>query len=606
MKKAFFKISVRCGLFFLSTLFFFLKPTPLYAKGSKYKVEFYGVDSLSQLQSLKEVSALVQYRKNLPRSLAALRHRAERDVPSLIDVLHAYGYYDACVNTKAYRLPNGKMKMIVNVNKGEPYLLSKFDLVAMHDYQVEEYDLNDIKLEKLGIKLQKPAKSTSIVNAEKELSKILSQNGFPLAEIKTPDILVDQAQKTVAVSFKVDEGPFSQFGDVTIQNQGKVKTRFIKNRILWKKGEVYNSEKVLETEKKLYDSGLFSTVSISHGNAVDKEGYIPLTIDLTDSKYRSLTLGGNYTTTWSGFGGTASWQNRNLFRSGLNLKLSYSINQKKQDAGLEFLFPDFFSPKQQLIIDSAVNIRNVMPTYREKGIKTRLYVERELSRYFNASLGAKFDQFKMSESLNDGYFSLIGTPAFIKTQSSDKLLINPVQGGWASLNITPYFSLNNNSNTFSEVKLEGSAYQFIIPSKRIILAMNMVFGTLFGSTTFLIPPSYRFYAGSPNHLRGYPYQKVSPLNRFGKEEGGRSLFLWSIEPRFTILKYVQIVGFFDVGNVYTGIWPKWNEALAKSLGVGIRYFSFIGPLRLDIGFPMNRRNNIKRKPQIYFSIGQAF
>lgn len=606
MKKPFFTYSLRHWIFLLSFLSSFFRFSPLYAKQGKYKVEFNGVQSLSELQSLKDVSALFQYRKKLPRSLAALRHRADRDVPNLINILHAYGYYDACINTKAYRLPNGNMKMVVNINKGEPYLLNKFDLVAMHDYQVEEYDLNDIKLDKLGIKLQKPAKSNSIISAEKELFKILSQNGFPLAEIQPPDILVDQAQKTVAVSFKVDEGPFSQFGDVTIQNQGKVKTKFVRNRILWKKGDVYNSEKVLETEKKLYDSGLFSTVTITHDNTVNKEGYLPITIDLTDSKYRSLTLAGNYTTTWSGFGGAASWQNRNFFKSGVNLKLKYSINQRQQEAGLEFLFPDFLSPKQQLIVDSDVNIENVMPTYREKGVKTRLYLERELSRYFNASLGAKFNQFKMSESLNDGYFSLIGTPAFIKTQSSDKVLINPTQGGWASLNITPYFSLNTNSNTFTEVKIEGSAYQFLIPSKRIVLAMNMVFGTLFGTTNFLIPPSYRFYAGSPNHLRGYPYQKVSPLNAFGKELGGKSLFLWSIEPRFTILKYLQIVGFFDVGNVYTGSWPKWNVALAKSLGVGIRYFSFIGPLRLDIGFPMNRRNNIKRKPQIYFSVGQAF
>ncbi|MCH9632464.1 MAG: Outer membrane protein assembly factor BamA [Chlamydiae bacterium] len=73
-----------------------------------------------------------------------------------------------------------------------------------------------------------------------------------------------------------------------------------------------------------------------------------------------------------------------------------------------------------------------------------------------------------------------------------------------------------------------------------------------------------------------------------------------------ILKSFAVVGFFDVGNVYLSSWPKWSDAFVKSLGVGVRYFSFVGPLRLDIGFPLNKRRNVDSDYQIYFSIGQAF
>ena len=600
------KICIYFAYGLLCSFLALFKNTPLLAEPPKYQVEFRGVDSSKQLKSLKNVSSLVQYKKNPPRSLAALRYRAEHDIPNLIDVLHAYSYYDACINTKAIRLPSGHMRMVVAVNKGEPYLLNHFQLTPMHEYREDEFPLEEVTLSKLGVKLQKPALSTEIINAEKNLITLLSENGFPLAELSEPDIVVDQAQKTLAVSLKVDEGPKAYFGDISIQNQGGVRPRFIKNRIAWKKGELYNSQKVLETEKKLYDSGLFSTVNISHGHSVDKNGRLPLNIELTDSKFSSLILGGSYTTTWAGLGGGATWQNRNILKSGLNLKMNYEINQRKQNAGIEFLYPDFFTRKQKLVAQSNVLIRNEMPTYREKGVNTKVYVERELSEKFKASLGAKFDQFRTTDSLRDAYFSLVGVPYFLNAQSSDKVLINPTQGGWGSLNITPYFSMLQGGGTFTEVKVEGSAYQFLIPSKRIILAMNMVFGTLFGATTFNIPPPYRFYAGSPQHLRGYPYQKISPLDANGREIGGKSLFLWSIEPRFSILKYFQVVAFYDIGNVYTGSWPRWNNAFVKSLGVGVRYFSFIGPLSLDIGFPMSHRNNLKRKPQIYFSIGQAF
>ena len=598
---------LRALLFGASFILFSWKNAPyLEANPPRYRVEFRGVDSFKETRSLKEASSLIRYRKRHINSLAALRYRAAKDVPEFLEVLRSYGYYDASIDTRAFRLPSGKFKMVVAVNKGEPYLLNRFDYSTSTDPNTKLYDIGQIKLRELGISLNKPALSSEIVNAEKELVSLLNQNGHPFAKIGDQDVLVDQAKKTVDVSLKVDEGPVAYFGDVTIEGGDGVRRRFIKNRIAWKEGELFSSTKILETEKKLYDSGLFSIITVSHGEGVTSEGRIPMKIELLDSKYNNMTFGGSYTTTWEGLGGTATWQNRNIFKSAVNLKLSYAINQKKQQAGLEFLLPDFFSAKNKLVAQSDVLIKNVMPNYQEKGVNTNLFVERIFSRYFKMSLGGKFDQFRTTESLRDGYFSLFGIPFFTNLQSSDKVLINPTQGGWASLNFTPYFSLSNRIDTFAEAKIEGSVYQYLIPSRRIILAMNMVFGTLFGSSTFNIPPPYRFFEGSPQHLRGYPYHKVSPLDVNGREVGGRSVFLWSIEPRIMILKSFAVVGFFDVGNVYRGSWPKWNDSMLKSLGVGARYYSFVGPLRLDIGFPLDSRPNVKRDYQIYFSIGQAF
>lgn len=591
---------------FCTCLFSGLKAAPLHAKGTKYQVEFRGVENLRQMRSLKDSSSLVRYRKSSTKSLAALKYRAEQDIPEFLQVLHAYGYYDACVSTRAFRQPSGKFKMVVAVNKGDPYLLNRFDYKAFDEPKELLYDISQIKLHELGLKLNKPALSTQIVGAQKQLVSILGQNGHPFAKIEDSAIVVDQALKTVNVDLKVDEGPIAYFGKLCIEGGKGVKKRFISNRVAWKEGELFSSLKIAETEKNLYDSGLFSIVTVSHGSGITNKNHLPMKIDLMDSKYNNFTVGGSYTTTWQGIGGAATWQNRNILRSGLNVKLNYGINQKKQDAGLEFLFPDFFSAKNKLVAQTDVLIKNEMPNYQEKGVNTNIFVERIFSRYFKASLGGRFDQFRTSESLRNGYFSLFGVPFFTNLQSSDKVLINPTQGGWASLNFTPFFSLSRDVDTFAEAKIEGSVYQYLIPSRRVVLAMNMVFGSLFGSTTFNIPPPYRFFAGSPQHLRGYAYQKVSPLDANGKEIGGRSLFLWSIEPRFMVLKSFAVVGFFDVGNVYLSSWPKWNNTFVKSLGVGVRYFSFVGPLRLDIGFPLDKRRNVDRDYQIYFSIGQAF
>lgn len=572
----------------------------------RYGIEFKGVNNLSQLRSLKDVSSLVEYKKNPPRSLAALKYRAERDIPGFIDVLHGYSFYDACVNTRAFRMPSGKYKMQVFIYKGTPYLLDQFEILHEDPNQNFSYDLTQIKLHDLGLRLHKPALSTKLEEAQKELIHILNQNGYPFAQASPLDITVDQAQKSVAVSLKVKEGEKGYFGKTHIQGSQRVRCRFIKNRIAWKQGSLYNSDKILETEKALYDSGLFSVVTITHGEKLDDQGQLPISIDLIDSKFRNLTLMGNYTTTWEGVGGGATWQNRNLLKTGVDLALNYSINQKVQKTGAELLFPDFLSRKQKLVIRSEVLIQNIQPTFRSKGVDTMLYVERKLSNHFKTSIGTSFNQFRTTDSQHNGFYSLFGIPFNFNTQSSDKVLINPTQGGWGTINFTPYFSLIGKHESFNQTQFEGSFYQFVIPSRKIVIATNAVFGFIFGTDLYDIPPPYRFYAGSPQHLRGYPYQKVSPLNPFGKEDGGKSVFLASIEPRFMILKNLQLVGFFDVGQVYRTTWPQWKTNMLKSLGVGVRFFSFIGPLRLDIGFPLTEIPDSQKHYQIYFSIGQAF
>lgn len=606
MKLSFFTVLLKnISLVVGVSSFLTLYPTRLFASKKGYRLEFRGVENLLQLKSLKDSSNLVRYKRNSPRSMAALQYRANSDISSFIEIMHAYSYYDACVSNQTYRLPSGKLKIVVFIDKGERYLLREFQINLKEGVEPCNFQLNKIHLRDLDIALKKPAVSTQVVEAKEKLIQNFTDRGYPLAKISEEKIIVDQAQKSISIDLEVDPGAEAYFGQIYLETNSDIKSRYIRNRIKWKEGELYSSEKLRRTEKALYDTGLFSLASVTPGDHLTKEGRIPIHIQLMDSKFNSFSLGGSYTTTWEGLGGQAAWNTRNLFSTGTDFNINYQANRKLQEAGITYTFPDFLSRNQVIVLTSSVS-HNIQPNFTEKAVKTELYVERILSPYFKTSLGSKFDQLETSKSDHNGYFSLFGIPWNLKTQSSENVLINPTQGGWANLTFIPYFSLSRSNGNFAEVKIEGSVYQFIIPSRRIVLAMNMVFGSLFGESNYEIPTPYRYFAGSPNHLRGYPYHEVSPIDGGGKPIGGRSEFLWSIESRFMIFKSIAVVGFLDVGNVYTTTWPRWHEALLKSLGVGVRYFSFVGPLRLDIGFPMNKRPNIKKKYQIYFSFGQPF
>jgi translocation and assembly module TamA len=121
-----------------------------------------------------------------------------------------------------------------------------------------------------------------------------------------------------------------------------------------------------------------------------------------------------------------------------------------------------------------------------------------------------------------------------------------------------------------------------------------------------IPANWRFYAGGGGSVRGYAYNTLGPTGPFGLAVvGGRSLFLASAELRVKVTDTIGLVPFFDAGNAFATSFPNFSEPLATSVGVGLRYYTAIGPIRADVAFPLDRRD--ARAPvALYVSIGQAF
>nr|NGX27662.1 Translocation and assembly module TamA [Chlamydiota bacterium] len=140
----------------------------------------------------------------------------------------------------------------------------------------------------------------------------------------------------------------------------------------------------------------------------------------------------------------------------------------------------------------------------------------------------------------------------------------------------------------------------------LILAQKLTIGTIFSNGIGAIPVPKRFFGGSEDNLRGYKYFTVSPLDEDDKPIGGRSAIYYSLEPRFRIWKPFGIVPFFDMGNVYLDQLPTFKGKWRKSVGIGLRYYSFFGPLRLDVAFPLNRREGIDPHWWIFVSLGQTF
>jgi len=185
-------------------------------------------------------------------------------------------------------------------------------------------------------------------------------------------------------------------------------------------------------------------------------------------------------------------------------------------------------------------------------------------------------------------------------------LLNPTNGFTFIYRPIPIDSFAHNKALFFRQVIVFERYFPFGEKGFFVLAFRAKIGSIIGPAIDRMPMDKLFFGGSDTDLRGYRYRTVSPKNQDNSPLGGRSAIYCSIEPRFRFTDTIGFVPFFDFGTVSNTCYPNVCHKWYKSVGIGLRYFTFFGPLRLDVGFPLNRRKDIDPRYRIYISIGQAF
>jgi translocation and assembly module TamA len=193
---------------------------------------------------------------------------------------------------------------------------------------------------------------------------------------------------------------------------------------------------------------------------------------------------------------------------------------------------------------------------------------------------------------------------YLKLDKSDDLL-NPTRGYRARIDLTPYQSFSGPNLTFVSGRLWGSTYQRLTDSDRYIIAVSAALSSIAGPSLDQIPADKRIYSGGGGSIRAYGYQMAGALDINNRPIGGKSSFELSAEARIKITDNIGIVPFLDAGSYYPTSMPKFGQRLLVGPGLGFRYYTGFGPIRLDIATPLSRRSG-DSLVQFYISLGQAF
>jgi len=580
--------------------------------GIPYTVDIDGVEEYWLRELLGGVSSLMNLREEPPPSPIGLRSRARADQERLAAALRSEGFHDHTLDIEV-DVESRPAKARIAVVPGTRYTLEE---VRVETPEGAPMPGGPIEAARLQLEIGDPARGPEILDAQDEVGSAMAERGYAYARVVDRRLVVDTATKKMHVTFVTDPGPETRLGEIRFEGLDRVKAKAAARRAEWKPGDLYKPDLVTETRDNLAELDVFNSIRLGLPETPPAQSgtvTVPVIARVAERERRFVGFGVNYST-FDGFGANAYWGHRNFMGGAERLRVAAEISGVGRDGygdpgefdyrlTGEYREPDFLARSQSLILTALLVSESPEAFSREAAILTGI-VERELAEGLTVSGGITFEQSRVTENLQTTQNTLLGFPGTINWDNSDDLL-NPTSGFRLSAAVTPYTALLGDSSSFVLGRVGGSAYYPFDEDGRYVAAARLAVGSAVGGKTLNVPADKRFYAGGGGSVRGYGYQEVGPRDPEGDPLGGRSLFEVSAEMRIRVTENIGIVPFLDGGNVYTSEYPDFSENLRWGAGLGVRYITPLGPLRADVGFPLNKRRG-DSSWQLYISIGQAF
>lgn len=557
----------------------------------------------------KQLSALSEG-KGKAANEAMLSARLTEDSKLVERILHAEGWYDAKLTTRIDRSTTASdgqpVTAVLLVSPGERYTLGT--IVVHADPTVPPNLIG----ENLALKIGEPIIAERIQGAEANVAVVLPQAGYPFATIGQRDVLLDAETHLGDYTLPVALGPRSRFGGFRTSGDLAFDAHHVEVLARFKRNELYDSRQIDDLRQALVATGLFTTVAVAPERTghVIADGTEDVTILVTQDAGPPRTLAGSAGYgTGQGFRVEGSWTHRNLFPP--EGALVGTAVAGTQEQGASAIFRRSNAGKRDRTFQFGLEaLRSRYDAFN--ALTGRLFTRLSYDstpiwrKTFTWAVGAEVlgtveEDYNFTLGERDKRKFLIGGVSgqvgFDRTDS----LLDATRGFKAQILVQPEGALHDGFRPYVRSQLDGSAYYPV--ADNIVLAGRVRVGTTLGIDRFDLAPSRRFYAGGGGSVRGFGYQELGPRDPDNRPLGGLSVTEAAGEVRYRFGNF-GVVGFVDTGQVYEKRVPSLS-GLRTGVGIGARYYTSLGPLRVDVATPLGRRPGESRF-NIYVSIGQAF
>jgi translocation and assembly module TamA len=595
-----------------------------------YRVDIASTGDGDRDATLKSTSDLESLRTSAPVSPFGLIARARSDVDRFTTVLESFGYYECRVLIKINgmalsdptlgdalaALPKGTdAQVAVSFTLGTLYHLRRIDIDGVVPEPINAR-------ETLGLSTGQAAVASVVLAGGARLQTALQEEGYAFAKVDPPVAYQAADAPVLDLTFHVVSGRKVNIGEINIAGLQRIHASLVRNRLLLHTGEQYRPSAIEQARHDLLAMNVFAQVSVQIGTQVDASGGVPVTFRLRERPRHAFSVSAAYSSDLGGSGGVA-WTDRNLFGNAEQLSLSASVINLGgsdstgigYDTSAKYLIPEFGHRDQSLQFAVSA-IKQQLQAYDQTSKTGSVTLSRKISSIWTASIGfsASDDHIIQEEQTHD--YTLLALPLTIGYDSTDLAspLMDPNHGVRGSVGVTPTLAIGHPNSTFIITQAKIATFfdlnhLFPIEAGRSVLAARALAGIAQGAGEFSLPPDQRFYAGGSGTIRGYAYQSVGPQFVLdGNPSGGTKISSGSLEFRQRFGTNYGAVAFIDGGQVsasLTNVPGVTPEGFRVGVGAGMRYYTPIGPIRLDVAVP-TKHDPGDGNFQVYIGLGQAF
>ena len=564
------------------------------------------VDDEPQIAEAFDQQSALRKGRGKAANAAQIDRRSRADVDLLTELLRSRGYYDAVVEPRI-ETSQGVLTVILAAEPGSQYTFASVELPGLDAAGAESPALRKA----FAVRAGDPVIAQDVIDAGTALQVALGEQGFALAEIGEQQVEVDHQAHTASLSLAVTPGPLAHFGQISVSGNPPFPANHIATLARFHPGDPFKQSKINDLRRALIATSLIASADIKLVPSTDRRT-VDVAVHLEPAPVHTIAGELGYGT-GEGIRAEASWQHRNFINPEGALTVRGVAGTKEQLAAVE-LRRSNFRRRDQTVDLQALASKQEFDAYRAKTVRLSGYVERQSNiiwhKKWTYSLGADLiltDEngiFDDPANKETRAFKIAAIPAMLRYDGSNDLL-DPTEGFRLGGSISPEISFQGGTFTYARAQVDASAYHPI--SSGTVLAGRVRLGTIFGAESSEIAPSRRFYSGGGGSVRGYGYQQLGPRDTSGDPIGGRGLAEFALEARIRLKAFggnFGIVPFLDGGTLTTNVVPrggKWQFGA----GIGLRYYSSFGPIRVDVGTPLNPRSG-DAPIAVVVSLGQAF
>lgn len=562
----------------------YLFATPAHADTVSVAIEGLDAEELANARAFVRLNTAASEKENLsPLQIRRLHKTAPEEIRA---ALRPFGYYEPSIAPQLAKTGDTVWEATYRVDPGPPIRLRKLDLALDGDGRDEERLRQ--RLDAFPLKPDERLQQALYGKFKDDLLTESNALGYLDAQYSRHAIAVYPDQQAADIGLTLDTGPQYRFGEVRFDDvnlNGYLLRRFVP----FDPGDPYANDKLLALSAGLQDSGYFQSIEVVPMKADAEDLEIPIDVHLAERKRNRYTAGVGYGTD-SGPRIKLGWENRRINRKGHRMSADVQASSLLQSASTTYRVP-IRDPRTDRYEFTAGVLNESTDT--AKTLLRQVGAARIVSRGgWRETLGVSYQREDFKIGANESSVLFLTSGNWTRTWADHAL--RPNKGLRLSFTLRGALATLLSDTNITQAETSAKWIHSFDPKTRLLT--RGTYGTTWASSFDSVPASLRYFAGGDQSLRGYGYEELGPVDENGTVVGGHNLLVGSLELERTLWGRWGAAVFVDAGNAFDDAEVKPKQ----SAGVGARWNSPVGPIRLDVAFPIRDPNKGFR---IHFTMG---